>query len=132
MTRVKTSKTKNVRIVGVNGCTGIFLSGPGFITGAHADPQEIPRRAKAAATEAKSTGTVTGITIYSPDAADGNSAAAALRSIFPNLRPQMETHHEDLSKHPGFYEFNAVQGNPPQVTVKFTQGVPPSRSQSPK
>jgi len=129
MTRVKTSTSKDVRIVGVNGCTGIFLSGTGFITGAHAAPGEIPHRAKAAAAEAKSKGTVTGITIYSPDAADGNKAATALHADFPNVRPQMETYTEDESKKPGYYEFTAAQGNPPHVSGRF---VPPRRSPSPK
>lgn len=122
MTRVKTSTSKNVRIIGVNGCTGIFLSGAGFITGAHAAPGEIPHRAKAAAAEAKSKGTVTGITIYSPDAADGNKAATALHADFPNVRPQMQTYTEDKRKDAGYYEFTAAQGNPPHVSGRF---IPP-------
>lgn len=125
MTRVKTSTSeKAVRLVGVNGCTGIFLSGTGFITGAHAAPGEIPHRAKAAADEAKSKGTVTGITIYSPDAADGNKAATALHADFPNVRPQMQTYTEDKRKRAGFYEFNAAQGNPPHVSIKFSEPPP--------
>jgi len=124
MTRVKTSSEKTVRVVGVNGCTGIFLSGTGFNTGAHADPEEIPHRAKAAADQAKAKGTVTGITIYSPDAADGQQAATALRAVFPNVQPQMNKYQIDMSQKAGYHEFIAQQANPPQVSDKVHSAFP--------
>ena len=129
MTRVKTSTSKSVHIVGVNGCTGIFLSGAGFITGAHADPVKIPDRVRAAATEAKSHGTVTGITVYSPDSADADETANALRALFPDISPEMKPYPEDKRSKAGYWDFNARQGNPPRVTANF---IPPSPPSSPK
>jgi hypothetical protein len=122
MTRQKTTKDKKMRVVGVNGCTAIFLFGGGFITGAHASPTELEGRAKSAGAEALKNGKVTSVTIVSPDKADGDKTAAAIKAAVPNVPVLVHQYAMDQSANAGFYSFTADIGSPHNVQTQFVPG----------
>ena len=109
MTKLKTSHDKKIRIVGVDGCTGIFIFGSGFITGAHAAPDDIPGTARRAAQEASQAGRVTSIRIIAPVKGDGSKAQEALRTALPGIPASTDTY---AMMNKGFWEFEATPGGP--------------------
>ena len=118
-----------MRVVGVNGCTAIFIFGQGFITGAHASPTELAGRAKSAGSEAKGTGKVTSITIVAPDAANGAAAEKGIKAAVPGVPVLVRNYKMDLNEEPGFYSFTANVGSPSSIKTDFIHS---SRSPSPK
>ena len=116
MTRQKTTKDKTMKVVGVNGCTAIFLFGKGFITGAHASPTELSGRAKSAGAEANGNGKVTSVTIVAPDAADGKKAEAAIKEVVKGAPVLVHSYKIDTSANAGFWEFSANVDKPQFVT----------------
>ena len=99
MAKIKTSHDKSVNIVGVQDCTGIFLHGDRFITGAHATPQELPETAARAAQEAMRSGTVTGIRIYGPSAANVNIVKATIERLIPHIIAYVQIYHDPPGVH---------------------------------
>ena len=114
MTKIKTSHDKTVRITGVQGCTGIFLHGDGFITGAHADPTSLPQTAALAAQEAMRTGTVTGIRIYGPSGANVNIVKATIERLVPHIIAYTQIYHDQ----PGVYDWEFVATQDGAVTMR--------------
>ncbi|MCJ1241595.1 hypothetical protein MMC14_009601, partial [Varicellaria rhodocarpa] len=114
MAKIKTSHDKPVTIVGVQGCTGIFLHGDGFITGAHATPQELPQTAARAAQEAMRSGTATGIRIYGPSAANVKIVKETIERLIPHIIAYVQIYHDQ----PGVYdwEFKATQAGAVTMT----------------
>lgn len=120
MGKIKTRTDKKVRLFGLNGCTGIFLFGQGFITGAHANPDEVAQTAISAADQAKAKGTVTSIVVYASNQGDSAKATDALRAIFPSVQVDKKFYKEDKGDKAGYYVFDATQGNPTQTTATYT------------
>ena len=129
MTRYKTSKEKLVKVVGVNGCTAVFLSGHdrsdrSYITGLHADPLNFQSVIFAAAQQAKAEGTVTEIVIYAPDDVgeidwvySHDFVKAHLNLEFPNIHPT-EVRYRYMPNF-GYWNFFATQGHPPHIEMHF-------------
>ena len=137
MTRFKTSKEKSVKLVGLDGCHGIFLighdrTGRSFITGTHTERLHCRSVIFQAAQQAKAEGTVTKIIIYAPhDVGDiyqthvNEFMKAQLMEHFPSIHPTEKHYRSEPGT--GYWVFVATQGPPLHIEAHFEpiEGVTP-------
>lgn len=120
MTRMKTSVKAHgvsIRVVGVMGCSAIFLFGKdtAFISSAHAAPTELQGRAQKIGKQAQDHGQVDRIHIASPDEDDYKMVEKVLKKMFPDARFEKDIYP---MKDGGDYEFT-TSFNRPVVVRKY-------------
>ncbi|KAH0564730.1 hypothetical protein GP486_001877 [Trichoglossum hirsutum] len=122
---VKASENKPIAIVGVNGCTGVFFHGDGFVTATHGNPDYLASEADAGASEAKNEGTVTAITIKAPSgSSDYKTVENIVKAAFPDA--QIIRSDYDIADEGYFYNFKAKPGD---TNVDVEQGYEPIGSE---
>ena len=84
VSKLKTTREKKIRIVGVNGCTGIVFFGQGFLTGGHMDSENLRPETVAAIAEARKNGDVPVVFIGGPSQAVIVAVQGEVRQTFLN------------------------------------------------